>query len=255
MTRRAIDVICVARIHLARLRTESGPFLLAAFVFPVVMYMFASAIGLSQRDGVPDPAVRLRFLSGSIVFSLSLTAVSWLGYLLLENRFTGRLKLFATLPLAPTSYVLGVLVFALIQAAVGTAALFAVGWASGVHAAIALPGGIPLLGVILVLTVLSMCGIAVIIAARARSFSEGALLTDALGAGLVFLAPIYFPADALPRGLRLLSHILPTTYAARGVQVMLAGGRDVGGDVIALLTMTVVTLGIGFHVMRWREDR
>jgi len=27
----------------------------------------------------------------------------------LENRFTGRLKLFATLPLAPSSYVFGVL--------------------------------------------------------------------------------------------------------------------------------------------------
>src|SRR5437588_4877847 len=42
--------------------------------------------------------------------SLSLTSISWLGYLLLENRFTGRLKLFATMPLAASSYVFGVLI-------------------------------------------------------------------------------------------------------------------------------------------------
>ena len=73
---------------------------------------------------------RVRFLAGSIVFSLSLSAVSWLGYLLLENRFTGRLKLFATLPLAPSSYVIGIVIFALAQAAIGTTSLFAIGTAS-----------------------------------------------------------------------------------------------------------------------------
>jgi hypothetical protein len=72
-------IICVFRIHLARLRTEAGPFLLAALVFPTAMYLFANAI---RGDGAGDQN-RLRFLAGSIVFSLSLTAISWLGYLLL----------------------------------------------------------------------------------------------------------------------------------------------------------------------------
>ena len=108
MRRRAADALCVFLIHLARLRTEAGPFLLAALGFPAVMYMFASAVGDQAGSGTSDPQHRLRFLAGSIVFSLSMTAVSWLGYLLLENRFTGRLRLFATLPLAPSSYVLGI---------------------------------------------------------------------------------------------------------------------------------------------------
>src|SRR5215471_19443873 len=114
-------IICVFRVHLARLRAEAGPFLLAAIVFPVAMYLFANAVHGAAADDL-----RQRFLAGSIVFSLSLTAVSWLGYLLLENRFTGRLKLFATLPLAPSSYVSGVVVFALAQAAIGTTVLLAV---------------------------------------------------------------------------------------------------------------------------------
>src|SRR5216683_2305599 len=127
---RATDIICVFRIQFAGTRREVGPFLLAAFVFPAAMYLFANAVAGSD---VASHQSRLRFLAGSIVFSLSLTSISWLGYLLLENRFTGRLKLFATLPLAPSSYVFGVLVFALVQAAVGTTALLIVGRAIGVQ--------------------------------------------------------------------------------------------------------------------------
>src|SRR6184192_3585502 len=124
---RATDIVCVFRIQFAGTRREVGPFLLAAFVFPAAMYLFANAIAGAEvapeqsrlrflaGSKTPEQS-RLRFLAGSIVFSLSLTSISWLGYLLLENRFTGRLKLFATLPLAPSSYIFGVLVFALAQA-------------------------------------------------------------------------------------------------------------------------------------------
>jgi ABC-2 type transport system permease protein len=251
VTRRVADILCVFQIHLARLRREAGPFLLAAVVFPLVMYMFTSSVGANA--GSADPAQRVRFLSGSIVFSLSLTAVSWLGYLLLENRFTGRLKLFATLPLAPSSYVSGVIVFALAQAGIGTAVLLTVARAFGVRTGVSAIGALLLIAVI-VLTVLCVCGIGVIIAARARSFSEGSLLTDALGAGLVFLAPIYCAPEALPRPLQLFSRVLPTTYAARGVQTTLLGGSAVGADLATLAVMAAITLAVGFHVMQWRED-
>src|SRR5258706_263647 len=127
---RLTDIICVFRIQLAGMRRDVGPYLLAALVFPSAMYLFANAVGGPEVASAPS---RLRFLAGSIVFSLSLTSISWLGYLLLENRFTGRLKLFATLPLAPSSYVFGVLVFALAQATLGTTALILVGRVLGVQ--------------------------------------------------------------------------------------------------------------------------
>lgn len=253
MRRTAVHIACVFRIHFARLRAEAGPFLLSALVFPIVMYLFAGAVG-SGDAGFADATHRMRFLAGSIVFSLSLTAITWLGYLLLENRFTGRLKLFATLPLAPSAYVLGIVIFALCQASLGTLSLLLVARVLGVQTRFALPFGPVLLAAIVVVTVLCVSGIAVIIAARARSFSEGSLLTDALGAGLVFLAPIYFPEGVMPAPLRLLSRILPTTYAAHGVQTTIAGGTAVGTDILTLAVLALITLTIGFRVMRWQED-
>src|SRR5467141_856542 len=172
---------------------------------------------------------RIQF-AGSIVFSLSLTSISWLGYLLLENRFTGRLKLFATLPLAPSSYVFGVLVFALVQAAVGTTTLLIVGRAIGVQ----MRPNFPLLVVVILLTILCLCGLGVVVAACARSFSQGSLLTDTLGAGLVFLAPVYYAPEMMPRSLSVFTQFLPTTFAARALQITLAGGSAIGTELIAL---------------------
>jgi ABC-2 type transport system permease protein len=237
-------IICIFRIHLARLRAEAGPFLLAALVFPTAMYLFASAISGSGAASENRP----RFLAGSIVFSLSLTAISWLGYLLLENRFTGRLKLFATLPLAPSSYVFGILVFGMVQAFMGCSALLIVARLLGVRTQLSV---LPLL-VSVLLTMLCLSGLSVIIATRARSFSEGSLLTDSLGAGLIFLAPVYYSPQAVPHFLRTASEWLPTALGARSVQAALAGGYA-PVDLLVLGVMAAVTLSLGFKLMQFRE--
>jgi ABC-2 type transport system permease protein len=244
--RRVTDIICVFRIQLMSMRAEAGPFFLAALVFPAAMYLFANAVGGVEAA---QNQSRLRFLAGSIVFSLSLTSISWLGYLLLENRFTGRLKLFATLPLAPSSYILGFLGFAFVQAALGTTVLLLIGRVLGV----VMRPSLPLLTVVVMLTVLCLCGFGVIIAARARSFTEGSLLTDALGAGLVFLAPVYYTPETMPHSLRMISQFLPTTFAARAVRTTLSGGHEIGGDVLALGIMAIATLALGFKMTKWRE--
>src|SRR5260370_765488 len=235
----------VFRIHLARLRAEAGPFLLAALVFPTAMYLFANAI----RGDAAEEQNRFRFLAGSIVFSLSLTAISWLGYLLLENRFTGRLKLFATLPLAPSSYVFGILIFGVAQSILGSGALLLVARLLGARTQL---GVLPLAATIL-LTMLHLSGISVIIATRARSFSEGSLLTDSLGAGLVFLAPVYYSPDAMPHAVRVVSEWLPTAFAAHAVQVALAGNYA-SKDLVILAAMAIVSLSLAFKLMKFREN-
>ncbi len=244
---RATDIFCVFRIQLAGTRREVGPFLLAAFVFPAAMYLFANAVAGVE---VASEQSRLRFLAGSIVFSLSLTSISWLGYLLLENRFTGRLKLFATLPLAPSSYVFGMLIFAIAQAAVSVTTLLIIGRALGVR----MRPNFPLLIAVVFLTMLGLCGLGVIVATRARSFSQGSLITDTLGAGLIFLAPVYYSAEAMPRTLSAFAELLPTTFAARALQTTLAGGHEIGGDLLALSLIAVATLAASFKLMKWRED-
>lgn len=254
MNKRIADIFCIFQIHLARLKREAGPFLLAAIVFPIGMYLFASGIARQNPSEAISNDSKLHFLAASIVFSLSLTAISWLGYLLLENRFTGRLKLFAILPLAPSSYVFGVLIFALAQGALGTISMLIAAKILGVETSIGGIWGAILLALTVFLALLSLCGISVIIAARVRSFSEGSLYTDALGAGLVLLAPVYYSAETLPNFMRWLGYVLPTTYISSAINKILSGNSYVVSEFSILALMAFVTLAAGFRSLDWREE-
>ena len=254
MKKRLNDIYCIFQIHLARLRAEAGPFLLAAIVFPIGMYLFANGIARQNVLEEVSNSTKLHFLSASIVFSLSLTAISWLGYLLLENRFTGRLKLFATLPLEPSSYVFGVLIFAVGQGALGTISMLCTAWFLGVSTQFSGIGGILELAFVVFLALLSLSGISVIIASRVRSFSGGSLMTDALGAGLVLLAPIYYPSESLPLAVRWVGSILPTTYIYQAVNKVLSGDVFIWNEVMVLALMAAITLSAGFWQMNWRES-
>ncbi len=253
MKKRLSDIFCVFEIHLARLRAEAGPFLMAAIVFPIGMYLFASGIAANHREAA-DNTDKLRFLAASIAFSLSATAIGWTGYLLLENRFTNRLKLFATLPVAASSYVFGILIFAAAQSAIGTTVLLIIARILGVQPSFGGAVGYLLLALIILLSLLSLCGISVIIAARVRSFSAGSLMTDALGAGMILFAPVYYPAETLPFALRSVSRLLPTTYIASAVNKILSGNDGIGIEVLILSAMAVITLSAGFWQMNWREN-
>lgn len=254
MTKSITDTGCIFQIHLARLRAEVGPFLLAAIVFPIGMYLFSNAVISTNVGSELSNAERLHFLSASLVFSLSLTAISWFGYLLLENRFTGRLKLFATMPVTVTSYVFGTVMFAIGQGLIATFSVIVAAWLLGVNASLSGPGSYLLLIVVVLLAVICLSGISLLISARVRSFSEGSLMTDALGAGLVLLAPVYYPSESLPTLMQWLGKILPTTYIFQAVNKLLGGDPAIGSELAILGVMSVVTLLAGLSQMKWRDN-
>ncbi len=253
MNKRLSDIFCIFQIHLARLRREAGPFLLAAIVFPIGMFLFAGGIARGSAETISNET-RLHFLAASMVFSLSLTAISWLGYLMLENRFTGRLKLFATLPLAPSSYVFGLLVFAVLQGSLGTISMLIAAKILGVETNIGGIFGFLLLALTVFISLLALCGISVIVAAKVRSFSEGSLYTDALGAGIVLLAPVYYSSDSLPKILQWFGYVLPTTYINSAINKILNGNPFIGFEIAVLSAMAAILLTFAFRTLDWREE-
>jgi len=104
------------------------------------------------------------------------------------------------------------------------------------------------------LTVLCLCGFGVIIASRARSFTEGSLLTDALGAGLVFLAPVYYRPETMPHNLRIVRSCCRLPSPRRAVRTTLMGSHQIGSDALALGVYGSCHSRARLQNEKWRKD-
>ncbi|HZS47785.1 MAG TPA: ABC transporter permease [Blastocatellia bacterium] len=237
------DIAVVFRIYLTKLRGESGPFLLTSFLFPAGMYLFLSVIAGDNHLN------KVQLLAGSMVFSTTMVSIMWVGYHLLEDRFRGRIKLFVTTPIRPISYIMGIVCFASMQATLGIIGLLIVGKVIGLPIHLSL-----LMLPLLALGMLAHTAISIIISRFATSMPQGTLITDGLGAGLVFFSPVYYNISQLPPGISHAVYILPPTFMADGLRKLLTGNSNVGIDLLVLGAMATISLLVSLKMTRWRED-
>src|SRR5215470_3624893 len=91
------DMIIIARIYYLQFRDQLGKYLFCGLLIPLASFLMASATAGSERPQ------QLRFFTGAVLLSFSMLTIMWLGFILIEDRFYGRLKLFITAPLSPAS--------------------------------------------------------------------------------------------------------------------------------------------------------
>jgi ABC-type multidrug transport system permease subunit len=70
---------------------------------------------------------------------------------------------------------------------------------------------------------------------------------------LIFLSPVYYSMETLPKSMQALAALLPPTYAADGISKSLLGKDGVGEDILALLLMSAIALTAAVWSVRWRE--
>ena len=173
----------------------------------------------------------------------------WLGSILIEDRFYGRLKLFITAPVSPVSYVLGILFYAYILGLVTSLGFFL----AARILRIPVEPHLFQLFVVVFLTLSSFASIGVILSQYAGTLQAGGVLADAVSIMLIFLSPVYYSMETLPKSMQVLAALLPPTYAAEGISKALLGKNGVGEDILALLIMSGVTLTVAVRSVRWRE--
>jgi ABC-2 type transport system permease protein len=237
------DITIIGRIYYLQFRDQLGRYLFSGLLIPLASFLMASATAGNK------PSQQLRFFTGAVLLSFSLLAIMWLGTILIEDRFYGRLKLFITAPVSPGSYVLGVLFYTNVLALVTSLGFFL-----GVQIL-----GVPIrpqiheLFLVVVLTVTTFAGIGVVLSQFAGTLQAGGVLADAVSVILIFLSPVYYPMETLPKGMQILAAFLPSTYAADGISKGLTGKGGVEQDILALLVMTLVTLTVAVRSIRWKE--
>lgn len=237
------DVWCVLEMKTLFLLRGWYWYAIRPLVFPLGVLFWL-------RVMVPgDPGVNLRILSGAIVFGVSLSTANLLTQLILQDRVLGRIKLLITMPMSKTSYAIGVLVFAAIQTSPVVVVLLA--FSSVVDVDLELNWAFfPLIAAAL----LSVTGIALMIASYAPSAEVGGIMSNLFGVVLVMVSPVFFTMDQAPLVLRLIGWVSPMRYAADGITKAISGSGDIWLELIILMGFALVSMTMGLRKMSWREE-
>jgi ABC-type multidrug transport system permease subunit len=111
----------------------------------------------------------------------------------------------------------------------------------------------PWLVPLILLTTLSMTGIAVTIATWAPAWEVANLLANLLGLLVTLLSPVYYPIERLPEWLRWVARLSPYTHAGEAINRVLSGQGGFEREALLLAAITLVGLAIGVAGLRWRE--
>src|SRR5262249_42256930 len=112
---------------------------------------------------------------------------------------------------------------------------------------------IPGLFLVVCLTLTTFAGIGVALSQYAGTLQAGGVLGDSVSIILIFLSPVYYSMETLPKGMQILAAFLPPTYAADGISKGLTGKSGLEGDILVLLVMSVITLTVALRSLRWKE--
>ena len=196
-----------------------------------------------------DPETNLRILSGAVVFGVSLSTANLLAQLILQDRFLGRIKLLITMPMSKGSYAVGILIFAGIQASPVVVVLLAFSSVVGVDLKLTW-AFFPLI----IAAMLSVAGIALMIASYAPSPEVGGIMSNLFGVVLVMVSPVFFTMDQAPLALQLVGWVSPMRYAADGITKAISGDSHIWLELCILAVFGLISITLGLRQMRWREE-
>ncbi len=242
MPKAIADAALITWMEALKVRASPTAYVLSVVLAPMGFLLFAKALT------PPGVDIGVRLVTGSLVFGLGMMSVNLVAQFVIAERFNNELKLIVASPVHPLSYVGGVLVYSVAQALVTAAVILSFAPLFGIHITLSfwlLP--------LVLLTAVSMTGIAMVIATWAPSMEVGGMLANTFGILIVILSPVYYPIERLPEWLRWLARASPYTHAGEAINRVLSGQGGFEREALILAGITVVGLAVGVLGLRWRE--
>lgn len=112
--------------------------------------------------------------------------------------------------------------------------------------------------ILLIITMISLSGIGLLSAGFIVITKKGDPVSWVYSFLTGMFSGIYYPVEILPKWLRGISYILPTTYAMDGLRKTLINGYSlyqIKEDIIILIIMTIIILPIGMYWFKNSFDK
>lgn len=192
------------------------------------------------------------FAPGLIAMSLMTTgifgAIGWNT----RNRELGILKKLATTPLTKLEWIIGVVLYELVMAAISTVVILTIGIM--VFNMKVLPN---IYSIFLIVSgAIAFPGIGMVVARFVKESDAADAAGNAITFPMMFLSGTFFPLEMMPDFLQQIAKVLPLTYLNNGLRDSM-----VYGNVTSALTNTAIMLGIGVFfiivgalITSWREE-
>ena len=192
------------------------------------------------------------FAPGLIAMTLMTTgifgAIGWNT----RNRELGILKKLATTPLSKLEWIIGVVLYELVMAAISTVVILTIGIL--VFNMKVLPN---IYSIFLIVSgAIAFPGIGMVVARFVKESDAADAAGNAITFPMMFLSGTFFPLEMMPDFLQQIAKVLPLTYLNNGLRDSM-----VYGNVASALTNTAIMLGIGAFfiivgalITSWREE-
>ena len=192
------------------------------------------------------------FVPGLIGMSLMTTgvfgAIGWNT----RNRELGILKKLATTPLSKFEWIMGVILYEVIMAAISTGVILTIGVL--VFDLRVLPNIYSI--ILIVAGAIAFPGIGMVVARFVKESDSADAAANAITFPMMFLSGSFFPLEMMPDFLRQIAKVLPLTYLNNGLRDSM-----VYGNATSALYNTAIVLAIGLFfiilgslITNWRED-
>lgn len=242
MPRAVEDAALITWMEALKIRASPAAFFLSIVIAPLGFLLFAKAMVPPGFD------IGVRLVTGSLVFGLGLMSVNLLAQFILAERFNDEMKLVVASPVHPLSYMGGVTAYSVAQSLVTASVMLSFAPIFGIHIHLSF-WLVPLI----LLTALSMTGIAIVIGTWSSTMEAGNMLANTFGIIVVMLSPVYYPIERLPEWLEWVARLSPYTHAGRAINSVLSGEGGFGVEMLILTGITAVGLTVGALGLRWHE--
>jgi ABC-type multidrug transport system permease subunit len=190
-------------------------------------------------------------IPGVLGMNMMFSALFGIGFVIVRYRKNGVLKRLKGTPLTTTEFLLAQIVSRLLLIMAVSILVFI---GCDLILDFAMFGSYWLLLSVLILGALSLISLGLLVAARLKSDEVASGVANAISIPMMLLSGVWFSMEGAPTWIITFAKLLPLTHvvdAARAIMLDGAGLVEIGGQLLALLLMTLIFLFIGVKLFRW----
>lgn len=234
-------------VELSNWRWSWATMLLRGTITPMLSLL---ALGIFARDSGREAV--LYVVTGNVVVGLLFGAMNAVHSHVTFLRFDGAMDYFATLPISKHLWILAMTAAFLLLSLPSLCITLLVG--PPLLDLTVQPS--PLLLPVIPLCALSLSGVGALLGLVGRTRNESLNIGFLLTFMMTGLGPVLIPPNRLPKAMRLLGYLVPSTYAASAVRQTLVGPVTprLALDLSVLLGITFMSLWWVGQKMTWRSE-